>query len=66
MTGYMELPEARAHYTKARERFQVSPEHLVPDIALLGFLREIEENVGAVEILAASELPYRGRRHHPY
>lgn len=55
----MELPEARALYDEARARLNVSADHLVPDIALIGFLTEIDENVRAVEVVAASDLPHR-------
>jgi hypothetical protein len=54
------LEEAKEIYSEARARFRPSAEHLVPDIALLGFLRDVEENAQAVEILAASKLPHRG------
>lgn len=55
----MDLAEARDRYEAARNRFFVSPDHLVPDIALLGFLRDIEESVQTVEVVAGSDLPQR-------
>jgi hypothetical protein len=54
------LEQAKEIYSQVRRQFSPSAEHLVPDIALLGLLREIEENARAVEIMAASELPHRG------
>src|SRR5688500_12158683 len=55
----MDLPEVRARYEDLRAAFEPTSEHFVPDIVLLGFLNEIEENVRAVEILADSVVPHR-------
>ena len=55
----MKVNEARQRYQVVRSRFAAAASHLVPDIVLLGFLNEIEENVSAVELIAASGIPHR-------
>jgi hypothetical protein len=53
------LDEARSLFREARARFRPAPGHLVPDIVLLGLVRDVEENVQAAELLASSTLPHR-------
>ena len=36
---FIELADAKIHFTEARQRFAISRDHLVPDLALLGFVR---------------------------
>jgi hypothetical protein len=55
----MDLEEAFGLFSLARSAFAPSAMHLVPDIALLGFLNDIEENARAVDVLSSSHLPHR-------
>lgn len=53
------LEHSFREFEAARAQFQPMGAHLVPDIALLGFLVEISENAEAVQLLAESNLPHR-------
>jgi hypothetical protein len=50
----------KARFLEDLAKFQVTRAHAIPDLVLLGFLNEVEENARATSIVGTSDLPHRG------
>ena len=50
----------KTRFSEARAIFRPARAHALPDIVLLGFLNEIEENASVTTLIGSSEFPHRG------
>lgn len=50
----------KAQFSQALGKLRPSRAHAIPDLVLLGFLNEVEENARVTALIGSSDLPHRG------